>query len=1346
MFMTLVMLTSLMPAALADDPPAGENNPPEAHEHIFSNWTTTKPPSCTEKGERTSTCSVQGCKETKTEEIDLIAHTYGNWTYVDDNSHQRICTVCTSAPETGAHKWVAQKNDSKHWTECSVCGARKDEADHNYTERKYDTTSHWNECACGAKSSLEAHTDTTPVDNVCDVCGQPVHLSHNFSPDWTSNATQHWHACTYSGCTATQGNANHTDTKNNTSGAAGADGRCDVCNYQMAATTFTVTFQTLNSNGSAATTVQNVAANGKPSNPGSPSAVTFGGRTYTFKGWTKAGSGSSWYVYGSQTLVTPSSETITGNTTFYAVYTVTTGCTVTYNYPSSSGGTSTSQEVVVSGNKPTKVPTPLKTFTVSGTTYTFSRWSTSSGSGTPWYLYSNQSAVTPGNLAVTGNVAYYALYTASASTAITITAAPGKSTSFDVAKFRDAYQTRYPGEIPSYVEFSVSRSSYEEFPGAVYSGSTAMTRSEFIDGSYNYSGSKGLANLSFQAERNAKNNSTLTISYTIYGSSTSKSVAGTLTLKVSGTASDGDIEYEVAPGKYVNFKAADFRTLLRNEYGGAVVDYVQFKKPDSSAFSSGTLYYDYGGGSSQITLTRSNLSDYKFHYNPSSSQYDLDDLTFAAGNSFRSKVTLEFTVYGTGSGNQYVSGTLVITSTSSTTRGDIEYEVAPGKKVDLNRTDFREFLRDEEGKGVALNYVQFSRPSSTSIFNDGTLYYDYGGGSSEVALTRTNLSGYKFYYAPGKNEYDLDELTFAADKSFTDEISLEFTAYGTDGESARGTLVIRSTAQSDKLDTGDINYKVAPGQSATVKISDFRALLRKEYTSKSDVDYVVFRRPASSSVFDNGTLYYNKGASGEITLTRSNLSSYNFHYAPGKNEYDLSKLTFVAGNGFKDSITLDFTIYGEDADEDLDGTLVFYTDVDAAAASGYVGSIRYTTVSGTSVQIKADDIDRFLKKSLPGYTLQYVVFNGVPSNGGLYYNYYSASSYGSTGRVQLSSSNCSAQNYYFAPSSTAQYALTELTYVPSGSNYCASIPFTAYASSSLSVSGTILVSVTQAAISEVYGVTPRGMAVNFPSSDIYSAVLSATGTGLYSIQLLKLPSSTAGTVYVGSGTSTKAATNVQYTYASGANSISQLRFVPTGSFTGSVEIPYVALSSSGTAVASGVFALGVVNSVKSFSDMPTNAWCYKYVAELADANVIGGYNDGTFKADNTVTYGAALKLIMLAAGYPEQAPTGKNVFSGYLDKARADGLVTRSNVNLSAPITRLQVAQLAAGALKLSTSNLSSVKPFTDTSDLHVQALNAAGIVGGYFSNGTSTYRPNNSLTRGQMSAIVWRMLNYRRG
>ena len=190
----------------------------------------------------------------------------------------------------------------------------------------------------------------------------------------------------------------------------------------------------------------------------------------------------------------------------------------------------------------------------------------------------------------------------------------------------------------------------------------------------------------------------------------------------------------------------------------------------------------------------------------------------------------------------------------------------------------------------------------------------------------------------------------------------------------------------------------------------------------------------------------------------------------------------------------------------------------------------------------------------------------------------------------------------------------------------------------------------------------------------------------------------------------------------------------------------MALNASNVPIASGVFSMGVLNSRKEFKDVTASTWCYKYVVELADASVIDGYANGNFGPDNTITYGAALKLIMKAAGYGDQAPTVPgSTFSGYLAKAQADGLITRTNVNLSGPITRLQVAQLAAGALKLDINNLSSVKPFTDTADIYVQALNAAGIVEGYFNNGTSTFRPSNTLTRGQVSAIVWRMQNYRR-
>ena len=48
--------------------------------------------------------------------------------------------------------------------------------------------------------------------------------------------------------------------------------------------------------------------------------------------------------------------------------------------------------------------------------------------------------------------------------------------------------------------------------------------------------------------------------------------------------------------------------------------------------------------------------------------------------------------------------------------------------------------------------------------------------------------------------------------------------------------------------------------------------------------------------------------------------------------------------------------------------------------------------------------------------------------------FHGASRYGASSREQITASNRS-RNFYVSPASQAEYALTELTYVPSGSNY-----------------------------------------------------------------------------------------------------------------------------------------------------------------------------------------------------------------------------------------------------------------------------------------------------------------------
>lgn len=160
-----------------------------------------------------------------------------------------------------------------------------------------------------------------------------------------------------------------------------------------------------------------------------------------------------------------------------------------------------------------------------------------------------------------------------------------------------------------------------------------------------------------------------------------------------------------------------------------------------------------------------------------------------------------------------------------------------------------------------------------------------------------------------------------------------------------------------------------------------------------------------------------------------------------------------------------------------------------------------------------------------------------------------------------------------------------------------------------------------------------------------------------------------------------------------------------------------------------------------FSDVAETDWYYTVVTQLAESGTIDGYPDGTFRPQNTVTTGQALKMILLAAGYAEPERTGTHWARGYLDLAIEEGFVTRFKeiTDLDVPISRELVAQIAARAIGLQRPD-TLVSPFTDSDNDEVVALSAVGIVGGYKDG---TFKPQKSLTRAELSAITARILDY---
>ena len=128
-------------------------------------------------------------------------------------------------------------------------------------------------------------------------------------------------------------------------------------------------------------------------------------------------------------------------------------------------------------------------------------------------------------------------------------------------------------------------------------------------------------------------------------------------------------------------------------------------------------------------------------------------------------------------------------------------------------------------------------------------------------------------------------------------------------------------------------------------------------------------------------------------------------------------------------------------------------------------------------------------------------------------------------------------------------------------------------------------------------------------------------------------------------------------------------------------------------------------------------------------------------------YGEALKMILIAAGYPKQSETGGTHWaSNYLDLAYQRGIVSSKNIDLNATVDRNTIAEIAAKALGLAKAtyiNAGIVGP-VDSSNGYVYALYNAGILNGSFINGSNYFQGSNPITRAEIAKIICAINDYK--
>ena len=917
----------------------------------------------------------------------------------------------------------------------------------------------------------------------------------------------------------------------------------------------------------------------------------------------------------------------------------------------------------------------------------------------------------------------------------------------------------------------------------------ALSQFRFYDRSNLY-GSYPIEGLSFVANRQAESGA---VNMTFTAAGDSETCEGKLRIAVQsapviaapGSSAVVDLTWHVTAGEKLPFERKDFFAFFKDRASSDdSFRYLTFQPDSSYNADNGSIYYDFEG-KNQKQFSSDMLKDTDFYYSSSRyGAYPISGMTFVAANEGGGNlVRLPFSVFGR---TERYSGTLVIqidwaksggvapappsygppapsnadqtpatstdapavetpadnasanvpanpdTSANTPANDDtpsnpetpadnqapeITYTVRAGERAAFRVSDFSA-LAKEKLKGT-FRYVTFNARDTLSA-ESGLICADVGG-VEEVTFTNSTVDDYRFYAESDRyGDYALNSVYFMAPANApAHTVLVECTLHSSTAPTAMILMSIQVQA-ADAVDTGD-TVAPAPADSGNTAAP-----------VPADSGDTVASRPTDSG----NTAAPIPADSGDTVAPRPTDNGNTAEPAPA----DGGDTVAPAPTNTPTDTTEPGAPVNPEKPEPLNITEPF----NGTPVPG--GNILYATTWNAPLRLVSDDFDRFFRKVFPGGTFSHAAITTLPQNGRMFYDYYASSPFGDVDKLELMTENLSYMNFYFSPAYNDRYSLAELTYIPGAEkNICDTLSFAATGLDSdgniVQCTGDVLISVTKALITDVYGAIPKGRTVTFPASNLESNVKDGTGANMNGFRFLQFPDVSIGSIIFGEDGQVSDSAQI-YHWTNIEPKISALRFVPAPDYTGSVDIPYLVVDSDGNGVGIGHFTLGVISTLKRFKDVTADVWCYKYVTELAADGVIGGYGDDTYRPNISVTWGAALKLIMLAAGYDEQPGSSITPFQGYLDKAIEDHLLPRE-VDLWEPVTRLEVAELTAAAMKLDTVHLSSVQPFSDTDNPSVQALNAAGIINGYYNEGESTFRPGGTLNRGQVSAIVWRMRNY---
>jgi len=194
-----------------------------------------------------------------------------------------------------------------------------------------------------------------------------------------------------------------------------------------------------------------------------------------------------------------------------------------------------------------------------------------------------------------------------------------------------------------------------------------------------------------------------------------------------------------------------------------------------------------------------------------------------------------------------------------------------------------------------------------------------------------------------------------------------------------------------------------------------------------------------------------------------------------------------------------------------------------------------------------------------------------------------------------------------------------------------------------------------------------------------------------------------------------------------------------------------------------LFAGVPVTLAATFSDVPSGHPYYSAIESLKNLGVVKGYNDGTFRPQQSVNRAEALKMVLLTANIPVEPglyqtgfPDVKlgDWFSGYVFEGQNAGIVNGNPDGTFAPQRRVNKAEFLKMTVQAFQIDLSSYKTvqfalsrdIVNVSEWYVPYFNYAKSTGIVSPTLENNLEPGKYLSRAECSEILYKMYIIKNG